>query len=98
MKVKDQIEMKSFKQLLIEGQLYSYYDDVNKSIVVVRQNGQIFNVKSPELTAPNIKVFGVNVEGEHIIALVGPKENIQPNKKIVFNNAGIYIGSSNIIS
>ena len=88
--------MKTFREFLLENYaaLYGFYNDSDKALHITRPNGQTFVVRSPILSNPSIRVFGVATVNDHIDVLIGPRGNPQPIEVISFSNSGIYIGKT----
>ena len=75
------------------------YDERNNKLIVIRKGENIerlipctnFNPKGGD------KYFGVEINGDEIYLLVGPKNNPRPNKKFIYKFSSLTGGGSKTI-
>ena len=71
--------------------------DEHQGVLYVRpSNGQQYSVRNSAITAGSHKVFGVETVGNEVHVLTGPRNNRQPNRRVRFNDSGMYKGSTAI--
>lgn len=61
------------------------YDERSNTLLVIRpgENSE-WKIKCTNLNPRSVKVFGVQVEGNEIWVLTGPKTNSRPNRKYIY--------------
>jgi len=71
------------------------YDERSNSLFVIRpgENSER-KIKCTNLNPRSVKVFGVQVEGDEIWVLTGPKTNSRPNRKYIYKFSSLSGGSS----
>lgn len=72
------------------------WEENSETLVITRANGQTRKVKNRAITSGSHKVFGVETVGREIHVLTGPKSNRRPNRRVKFNDSGVYKGSSRL--
>ncbi len=71
------------------------YDERTNSLIVIRPNeNSERKIKCTNLNPNAVKVFGVQVEGNEIWVLTGPKTNSRPNRKYIYKFSSLSGGSS----
>lgn len=75
------------------------YDQSKNRLIVMRKGENIERYIPCNNFNPNggDKFFGVEVNGDEIYLLVGPKTNSRPNKKIIYKFSSLSGGSSKSI-
>ena len=71
------------------------YDERTNTLFVIRpgENSER-KIKCRNLNPRAVKVFGVQVEGDEIWVLTGPKTNSRPNRKYIYKFSSLSGGSS----
>jgi hypothetical protein len=74
---------------------YARYDERSNSLIVVRpgENSER-KIRCTNLNPRAVKVFGVQIEGDEIWVLTGPKSNSRPNRKYIYKFSSLSGGSS----
>ena len=71
--------------------------DEEKGVLTIRRpNGQLFPVRNSQITAGGHKVFGVETVGNEVHVLTGNRGNLQPSRRVRFNDSGTCKGSSGL--
>jgi len=71
------------------------YDERSNSLFVIRPGeNRERKIKCTNLNPRSVKVFGVQVEGDEIWVLTGPKTNSRPNRKYIYKFSSLSGGSS----
>ena len=71
------------------------YDERSNSLFVIRDGeSRERKIKCTNLNPKAVKVFGVQVEGNEIWVLTGPKTNSRPNRKYIYKFSSLSGGSS----
>ena len=71
------------------------YDERSNSLFVIRDGeNRERKIKCTNLNPKAVRVFGVQVEGDEIWVLAGPKTNSRPNRKYIYKFSSLSGGSS----
>ena len=71
------------------------YDERSNSLFVIRDGeNRERKIKCTNLNPKAVKVFGVQMEGDEIWVLTGPKTNSRPNRKYIYKFSSLSGGSS----
>jgi hypothetical protein len=74
------------------------YDEKTNTLFVIRPNEKgERKIKCRNLNPRAVKVFGVQVKGDEIWVLTGPKTNSRPNRKYIYKFSSLSGGSSRSI-
>jgi hypothetical protein len=76
--------------------LLGLWDEEKSELTIRRPNGQQHRVKNSAITSGSHKVFGVETVGTEVQVLTGPRGNRQPNRRVRFNDSGLYKGSTGL--
>jgi hypothetical protein len=77
---------------------YAIYDpDQNRLKVVRPSENSTRYIRCTNLNPKSDHVFGVQIEGDEIWVLVGPKQNQRPNRKIGYRFSSLSGGYSRMI-
>ncbi len=71
-----------------------YNESANRLEVVRPGESSTRHIPCTNLRPAEVRVFGVQVEGDEIWVLVGPKHNQRPNRKILYRFSSLSGGSS----
>ena len=74
---------------------FARYDEKSNTLFVIRPNENTERkIKCRNLNPKAVKVFGVQVEGDEIWVLTGPKTNSRPNRKYIYKFSTLSGGTS----
>ena len=77
---------------------YAIYDPGQNRLEVVRPSeNSTRHIRCTNLNPKSDHVFGVQIEGDEIWVLVGPKQNQRPNRKIGYRFSSLNGGYSRMI-
>ena len=75
------------------GRLLGMWNESREELTITRPNGQNYKVRNASILAGSQRVFGVETIGNEVHVLTGPSNNPQPNRRLKFNDSGMYLGS-----
>jgi hypothetical protein len=81
-------------EALVKVGLAIYDESTNRLEVVRPGESSTRYIPCTNLRPAELHVFGVQVEGDEIWVLVGPKNNQRPNRKIIYRFSSLSGGSS----
>ena len=78
---------------MVDG--YAVYDESSNRLEVVRPNETTTRyIRCNNLRPEQERVFGVQVMGDEIWVLTGPRNNQRPNKKLIYSFSSLSGGAS----
>jgi hypothetical protein len=77
---------------------YAMYDAGTNQLEVIRPGENMTrHIRCTNLNPDSVKVHGVQINGDEIWVLVGPKSNPRPNRKYIYNFSSLAGGSNTSI-
>ena len=74
---------------------YAIYDESTNRLEVVRPGESSTRyIPCTNLRPAEVRVFGVQIDGDEIWVLVGPHNNQRPNRKIIYRFSSLSGGTS----
>ena len=78
----------------MEQLLLGMWNAAASELTIRRPSGQIYKYKGAAILAGSHQVFGVVTVDKEVHVLTGPKSNKAASRRVKFNDAAVYVGSS----